>query len=348
MFTLLERLFVEFPDSDWDYEALSSNPNITMDLIQNYPGKVWDYKALSKNPNLTMDFILNSGLPYENFDWIEISKNSSITMKDVVTYPQVPWDYYNMSENPNLTTKFIEAHLDLPWNFHMLSFHARLDVDFIKNHFNELNWVCLCSNKFITEEIVNRIPEGRWNLWNPYLTHHLNYVENYEDWFLPYIDEHVKIFEEHLLYKDKNFTCENLKCICKLNCDDIIKSYGSLIDIWTLISKNCGVKLKVIENYPECPWDYKRGVSLNPNLTMNFVKKYKDKLNFRFISKNQFKKDPDYKLPEISQQQCNLLNELIEKAWLPPKMSNLKVYKDGGTLFKEFADFEEECPEFFL
>jgi hypothetical protein len=42
-----------FPDQDWDYEALSSNPNMTWDFVSNNIDKLWDWYEISKNPRVT-------------------------------------------------------------------------------------------------------------------------------------------------------------------------------------------------------------------------------------------------------------------------------------------------------
>ena len=43
---------------DWD--NISSNPNITYQLIDANPNKSWDWFWISKNPNITWDIIINN------------------------------------------------------------------------------------------------------------------------------------------------------------------------------------------------------------------------------------------------------------------------------------------------
>ena len=42
---------------EWNYRALSANPNITWDIVLANPDKAWDYNCLSQNPNITWDIV---------------------------------------------------------------------------------------------------------------------------------------------------------------------------------------------------------------------------------------------------------------------------------------------------
>ena len=45
-------------DLNWDY--ISSNPNLTMDIINTNPDKPWNWCCISMNPNITMKDILDN------------------------------------------------------------------------------------------------------------------------------------------------------------------------------------------------------------------------------------------------------------------------------------------------
>jgi len=47
----LEALLEHFPNAEWDWWAISSNPNITFDYVKLYPEKPWDWYGLGSNPN---------------------------------------------------------------------------------------------------------------------------------------------------------------------------------------------------------------------------------------------------------------------------------------------------------
>jgi hypothetical protein len=42
-----------------DLNWLSSNPNITMDIVKSNPKLPWNFQSLSQNPNITMEIILS-------------------------------------------------------------------------------------------------------------------------------------------------------------------------------------------------------------------------------------------------------------------------------------------------
>ena len=48
---------LDHPETDWNYDWLSTNPNITWDIVKANPDKPWDYDWLSTNPNITWDIV---------------------------------------------------------------------------------------------------------------------------------------------------------------------------------------------------------------------------------------------------------------------------------------------------
>ena len=98
-----------------DWKNISSNPNITIEIIGNNPDKPWDWVFISANPNITMEIIDNS--PDKPWDWWNISQKSNITMEIIENNPDKPWDWNLISINPNITMEFIEKYSDKPWNW---------------------------------------------------------------------------------------------------------------------------------------------------------------------------------------------------------------------------------------
>ena len=78
-------------EQPWDWRGLSSNPNITFDIVQTHPDKPWNWQNLSYNPNITFDNIL--------------------------AHPDKPWNWYNLSRNTfskakqNFVEKKYKEHL---------------------------------------------------------------------------------------------------------------------------------------------------------------------------------------------------------------------------------------------
>jgi len=72
--------------------------------------------------------------------------------------------------------------------------------------------------------------------------------------------------------------------------------------------------MELIEKYPNKPWKWD-GISCNPNITMEFIEKHIDKINFEGLSKNKFtfentqiKKNEGYILLEKERRFHKLIN----------------------------------------
>ena len=48
---ILEYLLEKYPDKPWDFERISNNSNITIEIIEKYPNKPWNWCYISRNPN---------------------------------------------------------------------------------------------------------------------------------------------------------------------------------------------------------------------------------------------------------------------------------------------------------
>ncbi len=80
---------------NWSW--ISSNPNITMEMIENNPDKLWNWSWISLNPNLTMEIIENN--PDKPWIWHCISSNTNLTMEIIENNPDKHWDWDSISKN---------------------------------------------------------------------------------------------------------------------------------------------------------------------------------------------------------------------------------------------------------
>ena len=69
----LEKLILKYPEKPWDWEWISQNPNITMEMIEKYPEKSWNWEWISQNPNITMEMIEKYPEKPWNWDWISMN-----------------------------------------------------------------------------------------------------------------------------------------------------------------------------------------------------------------------------------------------------------------------------------
>jgi hypothetical protein len=65
-------LIEKYPNKPWDWCNISSNPNITMDIVESNPDKPWDWFYLSDNSNITIKFIKDN---IDKINWLRLSQN---------------------------------------------------------------------------------------------------------------------------------------------------------------------------------------------------------------------------------------------------------------------------------
>ena len=59
----IERLLIEFPNKDWNWEAVSLNPNLTFEFVKKHIDKPWNWEDISQNYLL---YDINKTLWYHN------------------------------------------------------------------------------------------------------------------------------------------------------------------------------------------------------------------------------------------------------------------------------------------
>ena len=109
--------------------GLSSNPNITIEIIDKYPNKDWNWECVLKTIKITIEMIQNN--PSKYWDWFYISENPNVTLEFIKYFKEKRFSWYNFSplKNKNLTMQFIEKYNEYPLDWQELS-KSSLDVDY--------------------------------------------------------------------------------------------------------------------------------------------------------------------------------------------------------------------------
>ncbi|MBS29532.1 MAG: hypothetical protein CMG39_00005, partial [Candidatus Marinimicrobia bacterium] len=85
-------------------KGISSNPNLTIEMLSKYPEKDWSWAAISKNPNLSLEMITK----YRNKEWDRdaISCHSNFRFR-IFSYLYLKYFQYKkiMLTNMKKTTK---------------------------------------------------------------------------------------------------------------------------------------------------------------------------------------------------------------------------------------------------
>ena len=260
--SILEKLLKKYPDASWDFKKLSGNPNLTERILDEHLNEGWDWYSLSMNPNITFEYIKkHTKYPWQ---WVAVSQNPNVTIKDTETNTNIAWDWkIGLSRNPNVTMEYIVAHPERSWDWKWgVSHNPNLTMEFVeKNPGKPWNWKVLSSHPNMTIDFVKKQLTQNWyNIMNPNIT-----IED--------IDE----------IHDPEFEVLS-SCI---TIEFIEKNREQLEWVWHLLSANSNIKIEDIEAHPEYPWDLKF-VSVNPNLTMEFIDKRASELDFGMISENKF------------------------------------------------------------
>jgi hypothetical protein len=100
------------------FYELSSNPNLTEELILKYKNKGWDYNSLSCHKNISWNFIIDNSDIHWNRDYV--SRNPNVTLY-IITGSNYKFTSNGLSLNPNITIAFIKEHTGIKWNFELIS-----------------------------------------------------------------------------------------------------------------------------------------------------------------------------------------------------------------------------------
>ena len=125
--------FIEkYPDNPWNWQWISSNSNITLEIIEKYPDKPWNWKSISSNPNLTLDMI--EKYPDKPWDWFRISLNKfGWTIDNVITYYNKRKEY-----TIQLTQHYKEELISVSWHPNRV-IHWCLDIHEQSDMFHRWN-----------------------------------------------------------------------------------------------------------------------------------------------------------------------------------------------------------------
>lgn len=130
----LPRLFDEW--------SLSSNPNLTPELLEINDEIDWNYTSLSSNSGIPVDYIINatntkignSQLWY----WPFISCRA--TIEQVLANPCNNWSQETLSLSKYITPKGVDCNPQLPWDVKSLLRNSNFTLDDIRNVTRDTSW----------------------------------------------------------------------------------------------------------------------------------------------------------------------------------------------------------------
>lgn len=160
-FQHLENLVFRFVDRV-DWKVLSGNPSLPINLLTVFPDKEWDWGALSSNPSIQT---LLTAFPDKSWDWVKISSNPAVTSKFIRDNPKLRWSTDGLMFNHTLTPKqIIQLCRTFSWKvFPALSIHPKLTVKtLLKYPKYGWNWETVSRHPNMTDAIKSQHPELGW------------------------------------------------------------------------------------------------------------------------------------------------------------------------------------------
>jgi hypothetical protein len=135
------------------WHHLSSNENITMDIVMAHLNAPWHLPSLSRKP-LIMAAVFRGESPsylLNLWAWDFLSRHAKI--KDVLRWPHYPWNWRALTANSNITMEIIETHNTLPWDEISIAENPNITQPYIKKLFDS-NKNCEIKLKSIYEYLI--------------------------------------------------------------------------------------------------------------------------------------------------------------------------------------------------
>jgi hypothetical protein len=225
MYSSLEKLLHIFPEKNWNWFAVSKNPNISWSFVTTHLHFPWNFKSLSYNPNISLEIIKNNPGYYwcwktiswrsdltlnfvkqnldKDIDWNAISNIQNLDIQFVIQCKDYNWNWYSISKNSSITWKIIQNYPNLPWNYEGISINPNINEEIVKNN-PQINWdyYTLSYNDNITWEFIKDNLDKDWS-WYEISLKKVNWdiVEKYPElpWNVIGLSSNINItFEKHL------------------------------------------------------------------------------------------------------------------------------------------------------
>lgn len=285
------QLFLERDISSIDWTFISSNENLLPEMVIQYPSLPWNWNALCSNPNLTISFI-TKWMTARRSNWFSLSKNPRISVKDVSHHPELPWDWKGLSRNPTILSDhtFVKEHLSKMDKEQLVK---TMPLSFLLEHsihyfFSHIFWKCIAVNPTLTAQFVLDNLQEEW-YW-PSLSCHPSFTPEFIEshphlpWDWKSIGLNVSItpeFVERHIHKDWDWPklSQNPRMI------PLVLSHPEYPWFWCIVSSNPALTKELIQQYKDKEWNWPV-ISMNLPFTKDDLDDYKH-ISYHFVSFNE-------------------------------------------------------------
>ena len=162
------------PGGDYDWNFLSSHPDLTWDMVTKNPDCPWNYASMSMKDNIRAAVIYaNRDL---GWDYSILPRNEAVVPKLVAKMKDKPWNYGVLFSRPDFVKKMIDEKMAVSDIMHPLLF-KKMNLKTKKAIENAFEGMCtyeingrviipsdaLSRNPAVTLDFIKANPEVRWN-----------------------------------------------------------------------------------------------------------------------------------------------------------------------------------------
>ncbi len=200
------------------------------------------------------------------------------------------FNWYTFSGNPNLNPQFIFDNPQYPWMIHKVCRRLDIPINTIIERYSHLGaevWISLMTRDDMTIEYIEAHPEYPWpysyalnlkHLTIEFLKKHESEVQwwHYIHFQMEYtVKEFITAFPEHV-DEETILHYTGMTSAQVMQADDALINALSNSRTYTNIPE-------IVNKYPNAKWDWEE-ISFNPHLTIPFIKKYRGKLNWGYLT----------------------------------------------------------------
>lgn len=345
-----------FPKSTWDWDAISWNKNLKLEWILSYPYKKWNPIFIIKSYYFKLSWLKilwsfkNIDINTKKICWEECY---NLQLSWVKKFPKYKWSFVKLSYHPKFTFNWLDSYPNEKWDWRFLSSKCPLTIPILRKYSHKWCMYNLGVNNSFSIDWVKSFPDWNWTFED---------ITNFKNISLEVLKSFPKIswnYKEILLRSqlDKKlirYITLKYKSKCWyyisrnkfFNIDWVSPSNYHLCDWYHGISNQDNLKIEWIKKYPLANWNIKKVIenkniiiedfpilmklfkleiidfSLNPNLTLEFIEKYKHQLDFGKLSLNYFNGvyHQNNQMIILKKKKLDIFfEELIEKTWSPSR-----------------------------
>lgn len=217
-------IVLDNPNENWNFPKISSNPNITEQIIEKYPSFSWCRAGICRNPSISLEFI-------KDYPKHLTMYSPNITPEYIDNFEDKGALFLqNPSSSSNIPLDYISKNLDLDWNWEIISMRKDITFEMIQSRPNlPWNWNRISINPNITIEIVKKHPECSWNFGN-------------------FTRNKSVTFEMYKKNKDIKWS-SSLVCLNPNITEKIVKENPDFFWIWSYLLSNDYIEFDFAEKY---------------------------------------------------------------------------------------------------